>query len=107
MLKLNTKTPNICIAGLFIRAIGESASVLASWGIDRDGRGKAASTRIAEIAGCPTTPYSALLNCVRTIDAQTLTDSYFKYAVIRLFLLVTFRFGLLTNKICSLYRKKT
>ena len=67
--------------GLFIRAIGESASVLASWGIDRDGRGKVASTRIAEIAGCPTTPYAALLNCVRTIDAQTLTDAYFTYGV--------------------------
>ena len=67
--------------GLFIRAIGESASVLASWGIDRDGRGKVASTRIAEIAGCPTTPYAALLNCVRTIDAQTLTDAYFTYSV--------------------------
>lgn len=67
--------------GLFIRAIGESASVLASWGIDRDGRGKVASTRIAEIAGCPTTPYAALLNCVRTIDAQILTDAYFTYSV--------------------------
>jgi len=66
--------------GLFIRAIGESASVLASWGIDRDGRGKVASTRIAQIAGCPTTPYSAMLNCVRTIDAQTLADAYFTYS---------------------------
>ena len=79
-MKLNTIK-----IGLFIRAIGESGTILAGWGLDRDGRGKVASTCIAEIAGCPTTPYAALLNCVRTIDAQTLTDAYFTYGVIKIY----------------------
>lgn len=62
--------------GLFHAAIGESGSVLAEWAVDRDGRGKKASTRVAEIAGCPLEPYSELLNCVRHLDAQNLTDAY-------------------------------
>ncbi|KZS04109.1 Carboxylic ester hydrolase [Daphnia magna] len=62
--------------GLFHRAIGESGSVLAEWAVDRDGRGKKASMRVAEIAGCPLDPYEDLLDCVRTIDAQALIDAY-------------------------------
>lgn len=67
--------------GLFHQAIGESGSVLAEWALDRDGRGKAASLQIAEIAGCPLEPYSALLECVRTIDGAELTQAYAKYQV--------------------------
>ena len=67
--------------GLFHRAIGESGSVLAEWAIDRDGRGKVASIRIAEIAGCPTTPYQSMLSCVQNIDAAVLTEAYAKYSV--------------------------
>ena len=67
--------------GLFHRAIGESGSVLAEWAVDRDGRGKKASTRVAEIAGCPLEPYPALLSCVQNIDATNLTLAYGKYSV--------------------------
>ena len=67
--------------GLFHRVIGESGSVLAEWAVDRDGRGKKASTRVAEIAGCPLEPYSELLNCVRHLDAQNLTDAYGEFRV--------------------------
>lgn len=67
--------------GLFHRAIGESGSVLAEWAVDRDGRGKKASMRVAEIAGCPLDPYEDLLDCVRTIDAQALIDAYGQFRV--------------------------
>jgi len=62
--------------GLFHRGIGESGSVLAEWAIDRDGRGKKASYRIAELAGCPLEPYDALLKCVRNMNADYLTSAY-------------------------------
>lgn len=67
--------------GLFHRAIGESGSVLAEWAVDRDGRGKKASTRVAEIAGCPLEPYQDLLFCVRNMDARALTEAYKAYRV--------------------------
>ena len=67
--------------GLFQRAIAESGSVLAEWALDRDGRGKAASLQIAEIAGCPVTPYAQLLDCVRNVDPAVLTDAYQQYSV--------------------------
>ena len=68
-------------AGLFQRAIGESGSVLAEWALDRDGRGKEASLKIAEIAGCPVEPYQDLLTCVQNVDAKVLTQAYLQYAV--------------------------
>ena len=67
--------------GLFQRAIGESGSVLAAWALDGEGRGKAASLKIAENAGCPLTPYADLLACVRNVDPETLTNAYREYAV--------------------------
>jgi hypothetical protein len=67
--------------GLFQRAIAQSGSVLAEWAIDRDGRGKEASLKIAEIAGCPLEPYQDLLTCVQNIDAKNLTQAYFQYSV--------------------------
>ena len=67
--------------GLFHRAIGESGSVLAEWAIDRIGRGKEGSLKIAEIAGCPLEPYQDLLSCVQNIDADLLTSAYRQYAV--------------------------
>ncbi|XP_046631314.1 cholinesterase 1-like [Daphnia pulicaria] len=66
--------------GLFQRAISESGSVLAEWALDRDGRGKAASLTIAEIAGCPVEPYQDLLTCVQNVDAKVLTQAYQDYA---------------------------
>ncbi|EFX83387.1 hypothetical protein DAPPUDRAFT_240264 [Daphnia pulex] len=66
--------------GLFQRAIGESGSVLAEWALDRDGRGKEASLKIAEIAGCPVEPYQDLLTCVQNVDAKVLTQAYLTYA---------------------------
>lgn len=56
--------------------------MLAEWAIDKDGRGKAGSLQIAEIAGCPLEPYSALLSCVRNIDVAILTEAYETYSVI-------------------------
>lgn len=60
--------------GLFHRVISESGTMLVAWALDREpvkhGR------RIAEIAGCPLEPYADLLNCLRTIDAQELTDAF-------------------------------
>jgi len=53
--------------------------LIAEWGIDGNGQGKAASLRVAELAGCPLTPYTSLLNCVRNIDAVTLTEAYFRF----------------------------
>jgi hypothetical protein len=67
--------------GLFKRAIAPSGSVLAEWALDRDGRGKAASLKIAEIAGCPLEPYQDLLTCVQNVDAKVLTQAYLTYAV--------------------------
>lgn len=67
--------------GLFHRAIGESGSVLAEWAVDRDGRGKKASMRVAEIAGCPLEPYEDLLSCVQNMDARELTEAYRIYRV--------------------------
>ena len=67
--------------GLFHRVIGESGSVFAEWALERDGRGKKASTRIAEIAGCALEPYSALLSCVQNLGATYLTLAYIKYRV--------------------------
>lgn len=67
--------------GLFHRAIGESGSVLAEWAVDRDGRGKKASIRVAEIAGCDITNYEAMLYCVRNMDARELTEAYKAYRV--------------------------
>ncbi|XP_046631305.1 cholinesterase 1-like isoform X3 [Daphnia pulicaria] len=66
--------------GLFKRAIGESGSVLAEWALDRDGRGKVASVKIAEIAGCPVEPYQDMLTCVQNVDAKVLTQAYMDYA---------------------------
>ncbi|KAI9552097.1 hypothetical protein GHT06_022434 [Daphnia sinensis] len=66
--------------GLFQRAIAESGSVLAEWAIDRDGRGRAASLQIAEMAGCPLEPYQDLLTCVRNIDPALLDEAYRDYA---------------------------
>lgn len=70
--------------GLFQRAIGESGSVLAEWALDRDGRGKEASLKIAEMSGCPVEPYEDLLTCVRNVDAAIITQAYQDYSV-RLF----------------------
>lgn len=67
--------------GLFHRAIGESGTVLAEWALDRDGRGKAGSLQIAQIAGCPLDPYEELLSCVQNVDAAVLTSAYGEYAV--------------------------
>ncbi len=67
--------------GLFHHAIGESGSVLAEWAVDRDGRGKKASTRVAELAGCPLDPYDAMLKCVQNLDATNLTLAYGMYRV--------------------------
>ena len=72
---------NAIFLGLFKRAIGESGSVLAEWALDRDGRGKVASVKIAEIAGCPVEPYQELLTCVQNVDAKVLTQAYMEYAV--------------------------
>lgn len=69
------------LIGLYQQAIGQSGSVLAEWAIDRDGRGKVASLRIAEIAGCPLEPYDALLDCVRNIDPYVLSEAYKMYMV--------------------------
>jgi hypothetical protein len=54
---------------------------LAEWALDRDGRGKEASVKIAEIAGCPVEPYQDLLTCVQNVDAKVLTQAYLAYAV--------------------------
>jgi len=62
--------------GLFQRAIGESGSVLAEWALDRDGKGKEASLKIAEMSGCPLEPYEDLLTCVRNVDAAIITQAY-------------------------------
>jgi len=51
------------------------------WAIDRDGRGKKASMRIAELAGCPLEPYDKLLNCVRNMNGEYLTSAYKYYQV--------------------------
>jgi len=67
--------------GLFVGAIGESASVLAPWALDDGDKGRIASTRVAEIAGCPTANYAAMLNCVRNIDDNELTKAYGIYQV--------------------------
>ena len=67
--------------GLFVGAIGESASVLAAWALDDGDKGKIASTRVAEIAGCPTANYDAMLDCVRNIDDNELTKAYGIYQV--------------------------
>lgn len=69
------------MAGLFQHAIGESGSVLAEWALDREGRGKAASLKIAEMAGCPVEPYQEMLTCVQNVDAKILTQAYLDYAV--------------------------
>jgi len=65
--------------GLFHRVISESGTMLVAWALDREpvkhGR------RIAEIAGCPLEPYADLLNCLRTIDAQELTDAFNLFVV--------------------------
>ncbi|XP_045023594.1 LOW QUALITY PROTEIN: acetylcholinesterase [Daphnia magna] len=66
--------------GLFRHAIGESGSVLAEWALDRDGRGKAASLKIAEMSGCPLEPYQDLLTCVQNVDAKTITQAYLDFA---------------------------
>jgi hypothetical protein len=63
------------VTGLFQRAIGESGSVLAEWALDRDGRGKEASLKIAEMSGCPVEPYEDLLTCVQNVDAEILTQA--------------------------------
>jgi hypothetical protein len=51
------------------------------WAIDRDGRGKKASMRIAELAGCPLEPYDKLLSCVRNMNGEYLTSAYKFYQV--------------------------
>ena len=72
---------NFIHIGLFQQAIGESGSVLAEWALDRDGRGKEASLKIAEMSGCPVEPYEDLLICVQNVDAETLTKAYQDYSV--------------------------
>jgi carboxylesterase type B len=69
------------VTGLFQRAIGESGSVLAEWALDRDGRGKEASLKIAEMSGCPVEPYEDLLTCVQNVDAEILSQAYQDYSV--------------------------
>ena len=69
------------MTGLFQRAIGESGSVLAEWALDRDGRGKEASLKIAEMSGCPVEPYEDLLTCVQNVDDEILTQAYQDYSV--------------------------
>ena len=78
------------LLGLFNRAIGESGTVLAEWALDRNGRGKAGSLQIAQIAGCPLEPYQALLSCVQNLDPAVLTDAYGQYAVYSLVFLLVF-----------------
>lgn len=72
---------NLKKIGLFQRAIGESGSVLAEWALDRNGRGKEASLKIAEMSGCPVEPYEDLLTCVRNVDAEIITRAYQDYSV--------------------------
>lgn len=84
-LKIN-EIIDVVKKGLFHRAIGESGSVLAEWALDRNGQGRVASLRIAEIAGCPLKPYEDLLNCVRNVDAGELTRAYGQYMVYFYFL---------------------
>jgi len=56
--------------GLFRGVIAHSGSMLADWALDRDARRH--GLRIAELAGCPLEPENELVQCLRTVDAQTL-----------------------------------
>ena len=67
---------------MFHRAIGEGGNVLAEWALDSGDIAKNGSMEVAKFAGCPTQPYDALLNCVRTIDGHALSRAYFQYTVI-------------------------
>ena len=67
--------------GLFIGAIGESGSVLAKWALYDGDKGRIASIRVAEIAGCPIANYIAMLDCVRNINGSALTKAYGIYRV--------------------------
>jgi hypothetical protein len=57
--------------------------MLADWALDRDARRH--GLRIAELAGCPLEPENELVQCLRTVDAQTLLRAEGRANVYRLF----------------------
>ena len=71
--------PFVSLAGLFHRVIGQSGAIVSPWPIDRDP--VKSTTRIAELAGCPTESYADLSNCLRTINDTQLTEAALAYQV--------------------------
>jgi len=63
--------------GLFHRVIGQSGSMLSDWALDRNA--SAHGYRIAELANCPTTPYSELISCLRTVPAEALAEAQYRF----------------------------
>ncbi|XP_046993300.1 venom carboxylesterase-6-like [Schistocerca americana] len=57
--------------GLFQKAISESGVASATWAVRRPGLDKA--RKVAALLGCPTEPNTALVECLRGVDAFNLT----------------------------------
>ena len=56
--------------------------MLTDWALDRKGR--ESGLIIAKYAGCPLEPYRDLLECLRTVDVQTLRQAQRRLSVSRI-----------------------
>ncbi|XP_013381864.1 fatty acyl-CoA hydrolase precursor, medium chain-like [Lingula anatina] len=66
-------------SGLFQRLISQSGTTSAFWAMSHNGPELA--VRTGNIVGCPTTNTTALVDCLRTIDAETLRNASVKATV--------------------------
>ena len=59
----------------FSRAIMQSASPVADWGVQSHSRATVRAQSLASTLGCPLTPVAAMVTCLQRADAQNVTDS--------------------------------
>jgi carboxylesterase type B len=58
------------LAGLFHRGISQSGTALCTWALAANGSSSYQAKKLASLLGCPTSPTTDLVNCLRTKDAR-------------------------------------
>ncbi|KAK7498999.1 hypothetical protein BaRGS_00009808 [Batillaria attramentaria] len=64
----------------FSRAIMQSSSPLVDWGVTSNSKALRRSQDVAELVGCPAESASGMVECLRSKDAQNLTDTMWQVA---------------------------
>ncbi|XP_073973339.1 venom carboxylesterase-6-like [Rhodnius prolixus] len=65
--------------GLFQKAISQSGTALAPWAKTPPGVARSRAIKMAQLFDCPSDSSEAILDCLQTINAYSLTETYSKF----------------------------